>query len=65
MIEFSKLATAAGGVTKIANQLGISYQAVQQWGKKGVPANRVLKLEELSGVSRTKIRPDLYPSEVE
>ena len=61
MIKFSELTKAAGGVTKIAVELGISYQAVQQWGDKGVPANRVLKLEKLTGISRTEIRPDLYP----
>ncbi|MBD1583469.1 YdaS family helix-turn-helix protein [Pseudoalteromonas sp. S16_S37] len=60
----SKSIKKAGGVTKVSKSFGISYQAVQQWVEKGVPAGRVLKLESQSGVSRTLLRPDLYPPEI-
>lgn len=51
----------AGGITKLAKELGIRPQAIHQWKK--VPAERVLEVERISGVSRHVLRPDLYPSE--
>ena len=39
-------------------------QAVQKMCATGrVPAERVLKIEEVTGVSRHELRPDLYPAE--
>lgn len=56
------LATAkqkAGGATGLASKLGdITSQAVSQW--KRVPAERVLDVERVTGVSRHKLRPDIY-----
>lgn len=52
----------AGGLSGLAKPLGITVQAVSQWSE--VPAGRVLAVERLSGVSRTELRPDLYPDEV-
>ena len=40
----------------------ISYQSVQGWLKSGVPAKRVLAVEQISGIDRKDIRPDLYPA---
>lgn len=46
----------------MARALGIYPQAVNKWVKaKRVPAERVLQLEAVSGVSREELRPDLYP----
>jgi DNA-binding transcriptional regulator YdaS (Cro superfamily) len=50
-----------GEASRIANELEISRAAVSQW--KMVPANRVLKVAELTGIPRGKLRPDLYPGE--
>lgn len=51
---------AAGGNTALAKELGgLSPQAVSQW--KRVPAERVLEVERVTGVSRHDLRPDLYP----
>jgi DNA-binding transcriptional regulator YdaS (Cro superfamily) len=48
----------------MAKALGnVSSQAVSQW--KRVPADRVLEVERISGVSRHDLRPDLYPREDE
>lgn len=53
-----------GGLQTVAERLGVRYQAVQKWRKSGkVPAERVLALESVSGVSRSELRPDLYPLE--
>lgn len=55
------LATAirqAGGVAALSHRLGITVQAVSKWPR--VPAERVLDVERASGVSRYKLRPDIY-----
>lgn len=51
----------AGGLAGLAAPLGISVQAVSQWDE--VPPLRVLAVERVSGVSRSELRPDLYPVE--
>lgn len=47
-----------GGSSAIARAVGLSPQAVAQWGR--VPAERVLAVEKLTGVSRYELRPDIY-----
>jgi DNA-binding transcriptional regulator YdaS (Cro superfamily) len=42
----------------IAQHFGISLPAVSMWTR--VPANRVLGVEKLSGVSRYELRPDIF-----
>lgn len=54
---------AAGGGVALALALShsgerISSQAISQW--KRVPAERVLEVERLTGVSRYDLRPDVY-----
>jgi DNA-binding transcriptional regulator YdaS (Cro superfamily) len=50
---------AAGGVTRLSEALGVTRSAVSQWPR--VPAERVLKVEELTKVPRHELRPDIYP----
>lgn len=52
---------AAGGNTGLSRALGgeITPQAIAQW--KQVPAERALRVEGATGVSRHRLRPDLYP----
>jgi TorA maturation chaperone TorD/DNA-binding transcriptional regulator YdaS (Cro superfamily) len=49
---------AAGGVGALARGLSISQPSVSGWTR--VPADRVLAIESLTGVSRRELRPDLY-----
>lgn len=49
---------AAGGAAKLGPALGITRQAVEDWDK--VPPRHVLRVEELSGISRYALRPDIY-----
>ncbi|GAN49669.1 Cro/CI family transcriptional regulator [Methylobacterium radiotolerans] len=42
----------------LARAIGISTQAVDKWDV--VPAERVLKVEEITGVSRHDLRPDVF-----
>jgi DNA-binding transcriptional regulator YdaS (Cro superfamily) len=56
-LELAK--SKVGGAVGLARQLGgLTSQAVSQWKK--VPPNRVLDVERVTGVSRYRLRPDLY-----
>ena len=49
----------AGGPSKLARAIGgVSSQAVSQWKK--VPADRVLEVEKITGISRHQLRPDVF-----
>ncbi len=50
---------AAGGVASLARLIGISQPSVSNWRR--APAERVLAIEEVTGISRATLRPDLYP----
>ena len=57
----------AGGQKPLADRIGTTQSQVWYWlerSKKGVPAEFVLPIERETGVSRTELRPDLWPSEV-
>jgi DNA-binding transcriptional regulator YdaS (Cro superfamily) len=58
----SRIIQAAGSQSELARKLGIRCQSVQQWVRRSrVPAERVLEVEDITGVPRYLIRPDLYP----
>lgn len=58
-VEIKEMAKLAGGVVALSHKLGLSRGAVSQWVR--VPAERVIEVEALTGVSRSVIRPDLHP----
>jgi len=47
-----------GGVSELARKLGISQPSVSGWTR--VPPERVLAVEEATGIDRAVLRPDLY-----
>jgi DNA-binding transcriptional regulator YdaS (Cro superfamily) len=47
----------------LARATGVSHQAVLKWDR--VPPARVLAVEELTGIARSTLRPDIYPPERE
>jgi TorA maturation chaperone TorD len=49
---------AAGGVGALARKIGIAQPSVSNWSR--VPAERVLTVEAVTGVSRAELRPDLF-----
>lgn len=58
MIEIVELAAEkSGGLVALASALGIRHQALYGW--KRVPAERVLDIERITGISRHELRPDL------
>lgn len=56
---------SVGGQSALARALGLKSQgSISGWIAKGrVPALQALKVEAVSGVSRHRLRPDLYPVE--
>jgi DNA-binding transcriptional regulator YdaS (Cro superfamily) len=57
-----KVVKKAGGQAKVARALEVSPQRVHSWIKTTgkIPGQYVLKMEYLTGVSRDKIRPDIF-----
>lgn len=47
-----------GSHYRLAKKLGISGQAIQQW--RTVPARWIVPIEEITGVPREELRPELY-----
>ena len=54
----SEAIRAAGGVSELARQIGISQPSVSNWIR--IPAERVVSVETATGVDRAILRPDLY-----
>lgn len=57
-VTIRELAERAGGIKSFARQLGVKHQSLYSWHK--VPAERVLEIERITGVSRHVLRPDIY-----
>lgn len=65
MSAIHKAVGRVGSQAALARLLGISSQAINKMLLSNrVPAGRVLKIEELTGVPRHELRPDLYPNEM-
>lgn len=64
--SLSAAKAAIGGSRRLARELvakgiKITPQAISQWER--VPVDKVLMVEEVTGVSRHDLRPDIYPRE--
>jgi hypothetical protein len=46
----------AGSMRALARMLGITHQAIRLWDK--VPAERLLEIEEKTGIARERLRPE-------
>lgn len=46
----------------LARELGITHVSLRMWRERGVPADRVLAVERLSGgkITRYEMRPDVF-----
>lgn len=54
-------AKRVNGPSALARELGISYQALWRWTR--VPIDHVPAISKLSGISRKRLRPDIYSSQ--
>lgn len=52
------LRSRRGSLARIAEALNISRNAPSMW--RDVPAEHLIKIEEVTGFSRELLRPDLY-----
>lgn len=48
----------AGGAAALARELGVTVQAICKW--TAIPPRRVLDVERVTGISRHKLRPDIF-----
>jgi DNA-binding transcriptional regulator YdaS (Cro superfamily) len=55
--------TAARSQRNFAKKLGVAQTTVWKWlqSSKKLPAEHVLTVEKLFGISRHELRPDIYP----
>jgi DNA-binding transcriptional regulator YdaS (Cro superfamily) len=45
----------------LARLAGVDKGTATRWDQGRIPAERVLDIEQMTGVSRSDLRPDLYP----
>lgn len=53
-----RAAEKAGGVTKLASEIGVKHPSLHSW--KQIPANRVRDIERVTGIPDYELRPDLF-----
>lgn len=49
----------AGGLRPLARAIGVAPQSISNWRR--VPAERVIAVENATGLHRSTLRPDIYP----
>ncbi|MEC5517497.1 YdaS family helix-turn-helix protein [Enterobacter hormaechei] len=52
----------SGSASTLGALIGVSKMAVSLWRRKGIPAERVLPIYVVTGVTPHELRPDLYPN---
>ena len=56
--DFLKYLSVRGNKTALAKELGITKGAVSQWTV--IPITRVADIEQITGISRHDLRPDIF-----
>jgi DNA-binding transcriptional regulator YdaS (Cro superfamily) len=46
---------------QLAERIGVKPPAICKWESRRIPAERVVQVEQVTGVPRHLLRPDLYP----
>lgn len=65
MTPLGKAIKAAGSAKALAEKLGLSPMSISYWQTRSagmVPAERVIRVFEVTGVTPHELRPDLYPN---
>tara|TARA_Y100000310_G_scaffold6349_1_gene7165 strand:+ start:384 stop:593 length:210 start_codon:yes stop_codon:yes gene_type:complete len=58
----NKAVEIAGSQSSLARQIGVSQPRVWNWihNVSAIPAEYVLPIEKVTGISRYELRPDIY-----
>lgn len=59
MDSLDEVAKERGGYAALARELGVARQTLYKWRQK-VPLDRVVEIERLTGIPRSKLRPDIF-----
>ena len=65
MLGLDKAIKAAGGKRRLATALNIKPSSLSRWIHRyngRVPAERVIQIYQLTGVTPHELRPDLHPT---
>lgn len=68
MTPLDRACKAAGGPTALARKLRVTYQAIWNWRRSGVPVQRCCAIEDATRdpetkrpiVTRAELRPDIW-----
>lgn len=61
MTELRKYLDAERGrAIELARALAVTPGAITQWADKQVPAERIFKVADLTGIPAKKLRPDIF-----
>lgn len=45
---------------QLGNEFGVNKTTIMRWEESGVPINRFADAERITGISRAKLRPDIF-----
>lgn len=46
--------------SRLAAMLGVNKTSTMRWCERGVPVDRLIEVERVTGIPRQKLRPDLF-----
>jgi DNA-binding transcriptional regulator YdaS (Cro superfamily) len=65
MTALERAIKASGGTSAVAKKLGVSQPVVSNWiARKRVPAAWAISMEQIIGIPRYELRPDVFQKEV-
>jgi DNA-binding transcriptional regulator YdaS (Cro superfamily) len=44
----------------LARSIGVDKATVTRWAQRGIPAERLLDIERVTGIPREELRPDIF-----